>query len=209
MRIELGSRVHCSDGDAGELADVVLDPASLTVTHLVVRPRGETERLVPVQLLSGADRDGVAFRSSRADLAALPSPEAVEFLPVGEFPQGGETWDVGVEDELPIPSPTSIELGDFVGDYATQVEVAYDRVPKGTVELRRASLVESADHEIVGTVHALVLDGARITHVVLCTGHLWWRREHAVPIGAVARVETDLVATSLSSRDVRALPAPK
>ena len=36
MRLELGSRVDCTDESFGKLADVVIDPTSRRVTHLVV-----------------------------------------------------------------------------------------------------------------------------------------------------------------------------
>jgi sporulation protein YlmC with PRC-barrel domain len=36
MRLELGSRVDCTDESYGKLADVVIDPTSRRVTHLVV-----------------------------------------------------------------------------------------------------------------------------------------------------------------------------
>jgi hypothetical protein len=36
MRLELGSRVDCTDESFGTLADVVIDPTSRRVTHLVV-----------------------------------------------------------------------------------------------------------------------------------------------------------------------------
>ena len=38
MRLDLGSAVHSADGVYGELADVVIDPLTRRVTHLVVEP---------------------------------------------------------------------------------------------------------------------------------------------------------------------------
>ena len=205
MRLELDAPVRCSDGEAGALADVVVDPERNAITHLVIRSRGDSERLVPFELAEAAG-GGVALCCTRAQLARRPSPEAVEFLPAGSFPEGGATWDVGVETAVPIASPSSLEFGDFAGDFATELEIVYDRVPKGMIELRRSSLIESTDGEVVGAVDALVLDGAQITHLVVRSGHLWWRREHAVPIASVSRLETDVVITTLLGSDVPALP---
>jgi hypothetical protein len=88
------------------------------------------------------------------------------------------------------------------------VMVGYDRVPKGEVEIRRASDVTSSDGAHLGHVDGFVVgDDARISHMVLERGHLWGRREIAIPIGAVARVETDLVVLALSRREVAALPS--
>src|SRR5262245_9499206 len=46
-----------------------------------------------------------------------------------------------------------------------------------------------------------------ITHFVLERGHLWGRKEVTVPIGAVARVESDVVHVALSKNEVGGLPA--
>ena len=52
MRLEFGTRVDCRDGTFGTLADVVIDPTTKRVTHLVVELTGENwrARLVPVEL---------------------------------------------------------------------------------------------------------------------------------------------------------------
>src|SRR3954471_8692806 len=49
-RLDMGSPVHCADAQFGELADVVIDPTTRCVTHLVVRPhtRPAQARIVPV-----------------------------------------------------------------------------------------------------------------------------------------------------------------
>jgi hypothetical protein len=56
-------------------------------------------------------------------------------------------------------------------------------------------------------VDGLVVDASdQITHLLLERGHPWERREIAIPIGAVARVETDEVTLSLTREEVNALP---
>lgn len=45
-----------------------------------------------------------------------------------------------------------------------------------------------------------------ITHLVLQRGHLWWRRELAVPAAKIARVTTDVVGFELSSEQLKPLP---
>ncbi len=41
MRLEPGSPAACTDGIFGELGDVVIDPRTRTVTHVVVERLGE------------------------------------------------------------------------------------------------------------------------------------------------------------------------
>ncbi len=44
MRLDLGSPVRCTDDAFGELADVVIDPETRRVTHLVVQPHQRDEQ---------------------------------------------------------------------------------------------------------------------------------------------------------------------
>ena len=85
---------------------------------------------------------------------------------------------------------------------------SFDRVPKGEVEVRRASVVISTDGHLLGEVDGFVVGAdEHITHFVLERGHLWGRKEVTIPIGAVARVESDAVHVALSKDEVGALPA--
>jgi hypothetical protein len=60
----------------------------------------------------------------------------------------------------------------------------------------------------LGQVDGFLVDGERqITHFILERGHLCGRREVTIPIGAVAKVETDAVTLSLSKEEVGALPS--
>jgi sporulation protein YlmC with PRC-barrel domain len=99
------------------------------------------------------------------------------------------------------------EFGAFAGDLDTY-GVTYDRVPKGEVEIRRSSSVASSDGEFIGEVDGFIVDkDEHITHFVLERGHLWGQREVTIPIGAVAKVETDLVTLQLSKKEVGDLPS--
>ena len=78
------------------------------------------------------------------------------------------------------------------------------------MEVRRSSNVITSDGNYLGDVDGfLVDDDDQITHFVLERGHLWGRREVTVPIGAVAKVESDTVTVSLSADEIGALPSHK
>jgi hypothetical protein len=85
--------------------------------------------------------------------------------------------------------------------------VVRDRVPAGEVEIRRGDQVEATDGAI-GKVQGLVVDPAyhNVTHVLLQEGHLWGRREVAIPITAVTSVASG-IALALSKDEVRDLPS--
>ena len=204
MRLELGGSVRCEDDLLGELADVVIDPTTKRVTHLVVQPHHDIApaRLVPIELAQDADGQEISLRCTVEEVRQLAPVREIAYLRLGEFPADDPDWDVGVQDLLAMPY---YEPGVDPVSYGAEAGIIYDRVPKGEVEVRRASAVTSADGHHLGHVDGFVVDGDQISHIVLERGHLWGRRDLTIPIGAVAKVETDAVTLSLSKDDVGAL----
>src|SRR4051812_5899123 len=94
MRLELGSEVRCTDAPWGELADIVVDPFSRRVTHLVTRPhdRPEEARLVPVERARD-DGKAIVLDCSVAELEALERMHESAYLRLGEFPVTDPEWD--------------------------------------------------------------------------------------------------------------------
>jgi sporulation protein YlmC with PRC-barrel domain len=208
-RLDLGSPVHCADAPFGELADVVIDPTTRCVTHLVVGPhkRPDDARIVPVDWATadGVD-DAIVLSATVAEVDRLDRMHETAYLRLGEFPVDDPKWDVGIQDMLGLPYFQGIEAQPVEPD--PHVMVGYDRVPKGEVEIRRASAVRAADGADLGRVDGFVVDaGGHISHVVLERGVLWGRREVTIPIGAVDRVESDAVVLRLTKDEVGALPS--
>jgi sporulation protein YlmC with PRC-barrel domain len=207
VRLELGSRVDCTDEEFGELVDVVVDPTTRRLTHLVVEPRSEdwVARLVPIDLAQTRDdaSRAVELRLTVEEARRLPPVHDVAFLRLGDLSVDDPVWDVGIQEVRAVPYYTAYDLEATPLDYA----VMYDRIPKSDVEIRRASSVVSADGHHLGEVDGFVVDrDDQITHLVLERGHLWGRREVTIPIGAVAGLETDAIALSLTRDEVGALP---
>ncbi|HEY7421594.1 MAG TPA: PRC-barrel domain-containing protein [Gaiellaceae bacterium] len=214
MRLEIGNRVDCTDGVYGKLADIVIDPLEKRVTHLVVQlQQGDGgKRLVPIQLAKGRDDEQkeIELGCTLDEAQRFESVKEFAYLRLGESPADDPDWDVGVEDVLAMPyySGLADETGAYWGEPDSNMSIYYDRVPKGEVEIRRASAVISADGHSLGEVDGFLVDAdEQITHFVLERGHLWGRKEVTIPIGAVARVESDAVHVALSKDEVGALPA--
>ena len=213
MRLEIGNLVRCTDGVYGELADIVIDPLEKRVTHLVVQSeRGEGgARLVPIQLAKSSDDEQreIELECTLGEAHGFESVREAAYLRLDENPVDDPDWDVGVKDVLAMPYYyTGVGVDPYPGELTSQVAIYYDRVPKGEVEVRRASAVISADGHSLGEVDGFVVDAdEHITHFVLERGHLWGRREVTIPIGAVARVDNDAVHVALSKDEVGALPS--
>lgn len=209
--------MNCTDGKFGELADIVVDPTKRTVTHLVVEPHEDhgQARLVPIDLASVQEGQppSIALRCSIEEAGQLELVEEYAYLRLGEVPDKDPKWDIGVESVLAHPYYAGSAGAGFgydavPVDYDPHVSMTYDRIPKGEVEIRRASDVTSADGHHLGRVDGfLVADDDAITHFVLERGHFWGRREVTIPMSAVAHVHTDAVSLNLSKDEVGDLPS--
>jgi hypothetical protein len=84
--------------------------------------------------------------------------------------------------------------------------VTSDAVPLGEVDVRRGDPVHATDGDI-GRVQGLVIDrrSRHVTHVLLQEGHLWGRREVAIPISAVASTSGGIRLT-IAKQQVQELP---
>ena len=214
MRLELGKQVRSADREVvGELADVIVDPIEKRVTHLVVKPHhraDEGQHLVPIEQAAPGDDGGeISLRCSAEEVRQLPNAQDFAYLRVGEAPVSDPEWDVGIKEVLALPYYDGGLGGGLAGGYEEQVGVVYDRIPKGEVEIRRASSVTSADGHHLGEVDGFLVDGDHITHFVLERGHLWGRREVTIPINLVTSIDPDAVTIGLSKDEVGDLPEHK
>lgn len=205
VQLNLRGPVSCTDGPFGVVADVVVDPTTARITHLVVEPRNEPylARLVPAALVDRDGRPELSLHATTAEVLALPAVHDVAFLHLGEFPLRDPDWDVRVQEVLALPYYPAYEPEPG----ALGVEVMYDRIPKDEVEIERTSPVFSADGHHLGHVEGFVVDrDGFITQVVLERGRPWDRREVVLPIGAVSRGDLDEIRLTLTKDEVSALP---
>jgi sporulation protein YlmC with PRC-barrel domain len=200
----IGSDAHCADGACGEVIRVVVDPVARAVTHLVVEPKGRQGlgRLVPLDLVEVADGQ-IRLRCTLAEFEALGPAEETQFVP---GTRGYEAY--GPEQVVAWPYSAVGSDPAMVDELASGVSetVTYDTVPLGEVEVRRGEHVHATDGDI-GQVEGLVIDPGNhhVTHVLLQEGHLWGRKEVAIPISAVTSVE-DGIQLNITKHDIQHLP---
>jgi sporulation protein YlmC with PRC-barrel domain len=206
-QFSIGSQAHCTDGMCGKVSRLVVDPVAKTVTDLVVEPEGREGlgRLVPLDLVDASAGD-VRLRCTLAEFEHLDPAEETQFVPgsggyAAYGPQQVSAWPYygltpGVE------TPGGVDLG-AAGFSPT---ITYDRIPLGEVEVRRGDPVEATDGRI-GHIQGLVVDPGdhQVTHVLLQEGHLWGRKDVAIPIKAVSRVD-DTIRLNISKHEVQDLP---
>jgi sporulation protein YlmC with PRC-barrel domain len=215
IRLQLGKPVRCTDGVELELSDVVIDPTTRRVTHLVVEPhdRHDLARMVPVSLaMAAADPDAtIGLSCSSAEVESLDRIQHAAYLRLGQFPVEDPDYEVGIEETYAMPyygtfAPGGIDAGLGPVSYDQNAPVVWDRIPKGEVEIRRGSAVSASDGRHIGHVEGFLVDEQQqISHFVLEHGHLWGKREIVIPISAVDRIESDDVRLSITKDEVEEL----
>ena len=215
VQFTIGAKASCTDGTCGEVTRVIVDPIAEAVTHLVVDPEHRRGRgkLVPLRLVD-ATAGQVRLRCTKAEFEKLEPAEETQFVPgdagyadygpgqVGYWPYYG----LGIGGGLGVEGGISAGLGGIGGGISSQLETS-DTVPQGEVDVRRGDPVEATDGDI-GRVQGLVIDrGSRhVTHVLLQEGHLWGRKEVAIPISAVTSTSGG-IRLRISKQEVADLPS--
>jgi len=197
----IGVDATCTDGVWGEVSRLVIDPVARAVTHLVVEPkhRRGVGRLVPLDLVDTPTGE-VRLRCTVAEFEKLDLAEETQFLPgtfgyPGYRPEQLLSWPY-----YGLRGGMDLHMG------STSQAVINDKVPLGEVAVRRGDQVHATDGDI-GRVQGLVIDPGdhHVTHVLLQEGHLWGRREVAIPISAVTRVDEG-IQLRITRREVQDLP---
>jgi sporulation protein YlmC with PRC-barrel domain len=185
----IGATASCSDGDCGKVSRMIIDPAARAVTHLVVEPKhGQAPgRLVPLDLVDTTTGE-IRLRCTLAEFDELdPAEERQAVEGTGAMGVGGTAAPTGI----PHAART----------------VRQDVVPLGETEVGRGEHVHALDGEI-GQVEGFLVDPGdhRVTHVLLQEGHLWGRKEVAIPMSAVTGVENG-IRLSMTKKQIADLPS--
>jgi len=204
----IGAEVSCSDGSCGKLTRVIINPISRTLTHIVVEPHNHVSgRLVPLHFVEEATPKQIDLGCTHAQFDALDPSEETDYFPMddnyGPYYGGyGQGYGYGWGSAYFWPYYGFGGLGYGWGPQST----TYESTPVGEVTVRRGDPVRATDGEI-GRVAGLVIGtpNGEVTHVLLQEGHLWGKKDVAIPIRSVKRV-AGVVVVSLSKHELENLP---
>jgi len=202
----IGAQASASDGVCGEVSRLIMDPAVLTVTHLVIEPkhRRDSGRLVPVHLVDTTTGQ-IRLRCTTAEFDELDPAEEIDQVEGLDYGGGyGQAEAVQGYGGMGGVGATGMGIGMGLG-HSTPV-VVHDVVPLGEADVQRGESVHALDGEI-GKVQGFVVDpdDNHITHVLLQEGHLWGRKEVSIPISAVIGVDAG-IRLNITKKQVEDLP---
>ncbi len=195
--IPVDATVECSDGHAGFVDTVLVNPVRGIVTHIVVQTDKQTDRIVPLALITKTEGDTVFLQCTLAELC--------------EMPVFTETHYLKVED----PDYSRYQSGAYQYPYVTNIwdeeePVTQEQVPVGEMAIHRGTKVAATNGNI-GVLEEFVIDeqSGRLTHFILRKGHLWGRRDITIPLSAIDHTEGDVVYLKISKEDIDGLPSVK
>jgi hypothetical protein len=211
--LAIGARVSCADGPCGEIRRIIVDPATDAVTHLVIQPghRRDAGRLVPVHLVETTVGE-IRLRCTRAEFDKLDHAEELKLAEdegfVGSGGLVGDELAYGVSGDAYAPVGSlggePIDIGPLPEHRRSTI--VEDVVPLGEDQVRPGDRVHAVDGEI-GRVRGFLVNPAddRVSHVLLREGHLWGRKEIAIPVSAVTGFDAG-IRLNITKEQVGNLP---
>ncbi|MBV9324190.1 MAG: DUF1269 domain-containing protein [Chloroflexi bacterium] len=207
--LPVDAKVVCSDGEAGWLTDLVVDPATRAVTNIVVRENtgGGHEFLVPLDRVSDSSRDEVKLGCTIAELHAFPEFTTTQYVPasspeaqpvVAAWQMESMSYSYGYEPiYMPVVRPDE------------QIPIETQHVPEGRLAFQRGAPVQSSDEQLLGEVVTVIVtpEDGTINHFVLRMGDLGKAREVILPLSTVVRANAGTVVLNLTQAQVEQLPA--
>jgi sporulation protein YlmC with PRC-barrel domain len=177
----------CGGVACGTVLRFVIDPATSTVTHLAVGPKHGGGRLVPFTFVAPTEQR-VELSCTQAEFDSCLSDQDGELIAdaADDFaqmtPNHPDAAILSVYDEI---APVGITR-QFPRENAVPRTTTFDRVPRGEEQLKPEEQVQATDGP-VGHVSGLAVDPTtgRISHLLVDAGHLWKRRQLAIPMAKV------------------------
>lgn len=197
MDIPMKATVECDGQDCGQVTCLVVNPRNDELSHIVVEENTEPhkERIIPVELIESSSAKTIRLACSPEEFVKMDDFIEHHYIPAeqgyGVFP---------LRQKVYIPYTT---FGKKMAD------ITRERIPTGAITFHPGSRIEAVDGE-VGIVDEFLIDPAseHITHLVAQTGHLWNKKEVAIPASQIERVEKDVIYLKLHRNQVANFPTP-
>ena len=195
--IQLKAKVQCSDGPCGKSTNVIINPVTHQVTHVVVQDKKLPEyatRMVSIDKVASATHNQITLSCTFDELARMDPFIVKRFI---QESGSGQAYGSG-----------EAYTSQYVLNDTAYDSVQEEQIPQGELSVYSGMHVQASDGK-VGKLDELVLDpkSGDITHLQMREGHLWGKKDVAIPVSAVDFVDEDTIYLKLDKKAVMALPA--
>lgn len=190
MDMRLGTPVEGTDGRIGHLSTVVIDPQTDDINSIVVTAEGtgNVDRLVAESHVREIHEDRLVVDLSKHEFFDLPAFTRPRYVN---------------PDAVKLNTTTSV-----VNERAGWHYALTGHVPSGMAACPRDMPVHDADGKRIGKLDWLVIDAEHdhVSHIVLSEGHLFTKKDIAVPVAHVTSLSDGRATLDLTADEVEALP---
>ena len=197
--IPLNAKVQCCDGACGKTTNVIINPVSRKVTHIVLKDKklpSNPTRLVPFDMVANVTPAQITLTCSVKDVAGMQPFVVDTFV---QESASGQAYSSG-----------DAYTSQYVVNDTGYDDIQEENIPKGELAVYSGMEVEASDGK-VGKLDELVLDpkSGAITHIQMRKGHLWGKKDVAIPVENIEFTDGKTVYLKIDKNAVKALPAVK
>jgi uncharacterized protein YrrD len=195
LDLNISAQVHCKDGLAGRLSKVVVDPADLRVTNLIIEAGLllKHARVVPIEIVDSAGEEDIYLSVPIAALADFPEYREKEFeRPATEWDHPKYTID-----NVLIPGH-----GLNYGPTLTMKEKLRQGISAELEVVKQGTPIKNSGGTI-GKLDQVIADSAtnEITFLVILRGTLFPSRIN-LPVFLVERVSEEEILVDITEEEL-------
>jgi sporulation protein YlmC with PRC-barrel domain len=195
MDIPIGVAVQCVDSLAGQSTCIIVNPAMMHVTHVVVKADDNgIEHLVPLTLIIESSRQEIKLRCTKGEFDQLTPLVQTEYI---QPSRPYENYDSSQYLLWPYATPN-----------LTTIPLEHTMIPPEDLAVKRGARVDASDGT-VGRVNEFLVNpvNGHISHLILEEGSFWNKKHVTIPVADIERIEEDVVYIKLDRQSIEALPA--
>ncbi|MCB0164312.1 MAG: hypothetical protein KDI79_08810 [Anaerolineae bacterium] len=199
INFNLGTKVHCTDGQCGNLSKLVIDPDNGYVTDIIVE-KGflmTTDTVLPITLVEEVTDEQIRLSISSDDISRYPNYQVTEFEEPAEIPG---------QQPVNVISPFGVQT--VTEPAVPMVKRKITRGIEAGRQVIEAGMKVSNDDGVVGKVDRVILDPVtgKITHIVIDQG-LIVSNLTIIPIAIVESIYNDGIFVIATNQEIEQFPA--
>lgn len=212
MDLPYRGKIFSSDGEEiGILRELVIDPRSRIITHLVVQEGllFASDRLLSTEYVDRVEKNNIFLNAGANEIreAEIPEYRRDEYISIedrdvaGRLTAPGRVW-VRPEGASTAAYPYQSVIPPGIGPIVPENEPS---IPLDEITLERGSVVRSSDDKEIGTVlECRADDQDKLTHILIKEG-AFFGVPKLIPIDWIRKIADNEIILSVSAETVRNL----
>lgn len=189
ITIGLGTAVFCESKQCGLVYQLIIQPHPFYVTHLIIKPASQIDRLIPISHITEISDDAVWLKDSIRQLNQMPPFTETRLSEMVEADYSFDEysyWHPGTSKQTKLYAP-----------------IFHYNIPPGGVVINRQTQVEAKNGH-VGQFKALVVDSDsyQVMQLIFTRGHLWERKQETVSPSVIDRLEGDTIYLKINKSEI-------